>query len=606
MNERKIVTTDQLNSRREKIDLVVERISQFPRVGSEIIIDRNTQGLEGPDYVEKLIQLSEPAGLLDDIKEKFATKTVPALHAIGGKIDIQIETHKKSSENLEKIRSLVEEGRLPKRYLEEAQKAYNAFSTPQAENTHPQQEKDEQTVPESVTPPEHQEEPEVEDEAKLEEEKTEFDFTTVDGVQVNVKEGQVSFGEYSIVLDETERHILNQLYESNGDWVETLNLIAEAAKGNRGKFNQKLATLREKLRENSLNQKLIISSGFGRLGGKYRFGLENLQGYEPKEEERVAIASEVENSNQSVSQKPEVISQSLSVSEPSEKKDDRPSIALPNGEIFTSGEIQMNTLMPLLQNIEEGLTNDEWAELAFGSRDDEAKKRLSGNITQVKNKLSDLGYQVEKRSLGGVYRYFLIEKKSDVSSQAETTAVIEEDNSSEAQVQVQETTSQVFAEPEEEVATSQIPVFEEIAAPISEPQDEEEPVVGEEENLELTTIEFEEEESGKFDRQDVMILADFISRPEELYLKELGLDVNLKDQREIGDIAKNLKQAFEEEGIVVDLDVATESLVRKLKAFVKDAERVFMENDENEDAQFLLATLSSLDEEQMDKFSSHL
>ena len=131
--ERRQPTVQSLEARSAKITATIDRLSQFPKVGSETLIDRHTSGLNGAEFLSKVVRMYEPDEVISKTKIKIDEKTIPALSRIQNEVEASITRAQEPARNLSRIQELAQNGHLPEAYLQKAQEQYQSiFETPKA------------------------------------------------------------------------------------------------------------------------------------------------------------------------------------------------------------------------------------------------------------------------------------------------------------------------------------------------------------------------------------------------------------------------------------------------------------------------------------------
>ncbi len=406
-----------LRDRREKIDKVLDNISRFPKVGADTVIDRSLAGLSGVDYLNGLIDISRPQGVLEKTKYNLVKKTAPALRGIGfqiGKEIVRIDV----VTNFETVKGLVDQGRLPEKYLEKAQaeldKAQKGEEAP--DDSQKAEEQQVATVNNPMTSgevresedlsdkTEHTDVNDIETEEQVASDKQDNDFqeiplveqvddrdneefsadpvetssnqepsqeetelaeqqealgeepsqenadqenqeVTSGNFEIKSQDGVVVVNGKEIELDPSEMRILKALYGGGGLWLKTQDIADDFFTGKRSLFSTKLGTLRRKLNDDAFNPTYIISSGIGRLGGNYRFAIENISSQESQQESESSSSGEGDLT----------VTDDASVETKSEAKSDANTLVLPGGEFFIGGKMQRDVLGALIANSEKGL-----------------------------------------------------------------------------------------------------------------------------------------------------------------------------------------------------------------------------------------------------------
>lgn len=98
-------------------------------------------------------------------------------------------------------------------------------------------------------------------------------------------------------------------------------------------------------------------------------------------------------------------------------------------------------------------------------------------------------------------------------------------------------------------------------------------------------------ESNKLGAIENYLLAKSLAETTQEELSEIGINLTEEDRQEIAATHRRLEPASKDPQQITQ---ASERLLRILSAYINDKQKVFMDNIDNEDAQFLLATLAPI------------
>lgn len=609
---------DSLQRRAYRIDSVVSRLSSFPQVGSEKVLDRHLVDLNGADYLSKLVELSEPEGILDSIKQKISNKTIPALGEIKSGIDNEIKLVEGSGKNLTRIQELVASGRLPESYLIKAEEEFGKIFGSQNENKDiliTEDQPEISTDSSTITNPEAETGVEITATSELSDTEEEKDFLE-SSIKIDKEQGKLTFNEESIRFNSSELRLMEFALEHAGEWRDTLDFV-EVMTGRRSTYDKTqfylaISKLRKGLGDTESSPR-FVSSGKGAKGGRYRF---ELPGFSEEEPSPVVDTPVMPDATQPV------FTENVD-------RDPEKFLILPSGAEIDGGKVSIRIVKEIMDAGGE-IKISELAINIYGSDNSTNRNRVRSTLNNIKPKLEQAQYQTKYNSSVDGSTISLVSTVPEVISEPTLEENVEaETNKTNTQAETvepnNENSSTVLLEDEQESidydsATTE-PPFEEsediMSQPDLEPASTQVLTEGEQENINPDPVSesVSEEPTAAKETSDKMLhdpeeekiinnvflasetyaLAKVFTYGNEAILSDLGITLNEEDIAEMSRMASVLKDDLASE------EFSKKALEKKLVEFINNRQKVSMENAEDENVQFVLAALSSLENEEQIK-----